>query len=278
MFLAFIPSPSSGSFHLGPLDVHAYGLTLLLAIVACLLLSDRRWRRLGADNDLVFRIAPWCVGFGIVGARLYHVVTSWSELPSPKWQGVFEVWNGGLGIWGGVLFGCLAGAVLLRRRGVSVRLTLDVVAPGVLLAQGIGRWGNWWNQELFGSPTRLPWALKISLAHRPPGYERYATFQPTFLYESIWDIACAVLLVWIDRRFTVKRPALFALYVSLYTTMRAYEETLRIDLGSHYYLGMRLNFWVSIVMFVASTGFFIYWQFFRDARVNPSLQKRPAVR
>lgn len=122
---------------------------------------------------------------------------------------------------------------------------------------------DWWNQELFGKPTRLPWALKISPAHRPPGYSQYATFHPTFLYESLWDLLCVGLLLWIDRRFALRRPALFALYVSFYTAFRAYEETLRIDLGSHYYLGFRLNFYVSIGVFIAATAFFVWWQFIR---------------
>ncbi len=134
-----------------------------------------------------------------------------------------------------------------------------------MLAQGIGRWGNWWNQELFGKPTTLPWALKISPTNRPPGYAQYATFHPTFLYESLWDIAFAGVLLWIDQRFTLRRPALFALYVAFYTAFRTYEETLRIDLGSHYYAGMRLNFYVSLTVFIASTLFFVWWQFMRPA-------------
>src|SRR5665213_3280986 len=238
--VGFLPSPSSGVLHLGPATIHMYGVMLLLGIVGCVALTLRRWEATGGNADLVFRVAIWGVLWGFVGARIYHVVTSWSVVPDPKWEGVFEVWNGGLGIWGGVLFGCAAGALVVRRAGASVRWMLDAAAPGLLLAQGIGRWGNWWNQELFGKPARLPWALKISPAHRPPGYDQYATFHPTFLYESLWDVVCVGLLLWIDRRYAVRRPALFALYVSFYTAFRSYEETLRIDLGSHYYLGFRL--------------------------------------
>ena len=263
--VGFLPSPSTNVVHLGPLTLHMYGLMLLAGIVAAMWLTRRRWMRMGGDGDLVYRVGLWGVGFGVVGARLYHVVTSWSVVPDPKWEGVFEVWNGGLGIWGGVLFGCAAGALVVRRAGASVRSMLDAAAPGLLLAQGIGRWGNWWNQELFGKPTRLPWALKISPAHRPPGYSQYATFHPTFLYESVWDLLCVGLLLWIDRRFALRRPALFALYVSFYTAFRSYEETLRIDLGSHYYLGFRLNFFVSLAVFAASTAFFVWWQFVRPA-------------
>lgn len=264
--VAFIPSPAHGTISLGPLTVHMYGLMLLAGIVACVWLTGRRWQRQGGDWDLVLRVAVWGVGFGVVGARLYHIVTSWSEVPDPKWQGVFEVWKGGLGIWGGILFGVLAGAVIIRRDGKPVRAMMDAVAPGLLLAQGIGRIGNWWNQELFGKPTRLPWALEIDQAHRPPGYLGYSTFHPTFLYELCWDLLGAAVLVWVDRRFRIKRPALFALYVSWYCTFRSYEEVLRIDLGSHYYLGMRLNFYVSVGVWCVSTAFFVWWQFLRDRK------------
>ena len=238
-----------------------YGLMLLAGIAACAWLTVRRWTRWGGKAELVFRAGVWAVGWGIVGARLYHVVTSWSVVPDPKWRGVFEIWTGGLGIWGGVLFGCIAGALVVRRAGVSVSWMLDAAAPGILLAQGIGRWGNWWNQELFGKPTTLPWGLKIDAAHRPLGYGQYATFHPTSLYESLWDILFVGVLLWIDARYTIRRPALFALYVSFYTAFRTYEETLRIDPGSHYYAGFRLNFFVSLALFVASTGFFVWWQF-----------------
>jgi len=268
--LGFLLSPSTNVLHLGPLTLHMYGLMLLAGIVAALWLTRRRWTRMGGDGDLVYRVGLWGVVAGIVGARIYHIVTSWSVVPDPKWEGVFEVWNGGLGIWGGVLFGCAAGALVVRRAGASVRLMLDAAAPGLLLAQGIGRWGNWWNQELFGKPTRLPWALEISPAHRPPGYSQYATFHPTFLYESLWDLLCVGLLLWIDRRFALRRPALFALYVSFYTAFRSYEETLRIDLGSHYYAGFRLNFFVSLAVFAASTAFFVWWQFIRPPNELPA--------
>ncbi|HEY8791673.1 MAG TPA: prolipoprotein diacylglyceryl transferase family protein, partial [Gaiellaceae bacterium] len=155
-FLASIPSPSSGTIDLGPFTIHMYGLMLLLAIAACCWLTGYRWVRCGGDWDLVFRVAVWGVAAGIVGARLYHDVTSWNEVPKP-WWGPFAVWQGGLGVWGGILFGVLAGAWIVRRSGQSVRLFMDAVAPGLLLAQGIGRIGNWFNQELFGKPTDLPW-------------------------------------------------------------------------------------------------------------------------
>ncbi len=270
---ASIPSPSSGTIDLGPFSIHMYGLMLLLAIAACILLTGWRWVRLGGDWDLVLRVAVWGVAFGIVGARLYHVITSWDEVPD-EWWGVFAVWKGGLGVWGGILFGCLAGALVIRRAGHSVRLFADAVAPGLLLAQGIGRWGNWFNQELYGKPTGLPWGLEIDPQHRAEGYVTSETFHPTFLYEFVYDLALAGLLIAVGWRFRIKPPALFALYVSVYTFGRVFEELLRID-PSHRFLDQRLNFWVSIVVCVAATAFFVWWQFIRrDEGEAPRVRRR----
>ncbi len=261
VLLGFIPSPHTGVVHLGPLQLHMYGLTLLVAILACIWLSGRRWLARGGDWDLVTRVAVWGVAFGVVGARAYHDVTSWSEVPTPKWQGIFEVWKGGLGIWGGILFGALAGAAVLRRNGVRVAPFMDVVAPGLLLAQGIGRIGNWWNQELYGKPTSLPWGLKIDASHLPadPRYFGYTTFHPTFLYELIWDLVGVAILLYVDRRLRIRPPGLFALYVAWYCFGRFFEELLRID-PAHHFAGLRLNAWVSIVCFVAAAGFFVWNQ------------------
>jgi prolipoprotein diacylglyceryl transferase len=272
--LAYFPSPHTNVLHAGPLTIHMYGLMLLAAIVACIWLTGYRWTRWGGDWDLIFRVSVWGVAFGIVGARAYHDLTSWSQVPK-TWWGPFAVWQGGLGVWGGIGLGVLAGAVVVRRSGNSVRLMLDAVAPGLLLAQGIGRWGNWWNQELFGKPSKLPWALKIDPVDRPPGYGQYATFHPTFLYEFTWDLLGVGLLLWLDRRFRLRRPALFALYVAYYTAFRCYEEILRIDLGSHYYFGFRLNFFVSLGVFAASLGFFVWWQFLRKEPAEQRARPRP---
>ncbi len=274
--LASIPSPSSGILDLGPLSLHMYGLMLLVAIAACVYITGRRWTRLGGDWDLVLQVAVWGVAAGIAGARLYHVVTSWNEVPD-HWWGPFAVWEGGLGVWGGILFGVLAGAFVVRRAGQSVRLMLDAAAPGLLVAQGIGRIGNWWNQELFGKPTDLPWALEINPEHRPAGYLASPTFHPTFLYELAYDLAAAGALILIGARFRIRPPALFALYVSLYTFGRFFEELLRID-PAHHIAGLRLNAWVSLILFAGSTGFFVWWQFFRGRKEpEPSPPKGPVM-
>ena len=256
--LASIPSPSTGVYHVGPFTLHMYGVMLLLAIAAALWLTGRRWVRFGGDWDLVYRVTIWGVVAGIVGARLYHDLTSWNQDSAihAHWYGPFAVWSGGLGVWGGILFGVLAGAWVVRRSGKSVRLFMDAVAPALLLAQGIGRWGNWWNQELYGKHTTLPWALEIH------GKTSANLYHPTFLYEFIWDVLGVLLLLWLDRRFRLRRPGLFALYVAYYTAGRTVEELLRSDPSNHIG-GMRVNFWVSLVVFVASSWFFVWWQFRR---------------
>jgi prolipoprotein diacylglyceryl transferase len=257
--LASIPSPSSGEVTVGGVALHAYGVMLLLGILAAVWLTGRRWTRRGGDWDLVFRVAMWGVAGGVVGARLYHVVTSWSEVPDPKWQGAFEIWKGGLGVWGGIFGGVLAGAWVVRRSGNSVYGFMDVSAPGILLAQAIGRWGNYFNQELFGKPTDLPWGLEIDVQNRPQQYVADPTFHPLFLYESLWSLLGVGVLLLVDRRFRIRAPGLFALYVAWYTSFRAFEETLRID-PSHHYLGQRLNFWVSVVMFALAIVAFVWSQ------------------
>jgi prolipoprotein diacylglyceryl transferase len=257
--LASIPSPSDGAFDVGPLTIHMYGLTLLVAILACTWLTAVRWRAVGGDPDLVLRVAVWSVAAGVIGARAYHVLTSWSEVPDPKWRGILEIWNGGLGVWGGILVGTIVGVIIVRRSGASGTLMMDAAAPGLLLAQGIGRIGNWFNQELFGKPTDLPWGLEIDAAHRPADYIADPTFHPTFLYELVWDVAGVLLLIWVGRRWVIRPPALFALYVAYYTFGRFFEELLRVD-HAHEIGPLRLNAWVSILLFVGSTAFFVWWQ------------------
>jgi prolipoprotein diacylglyceryl transferase len=276
MLVASIPSPHSGIVNLGPLHIHLYGLTLLVAILACVWLTTYRWKRLGGDPDLVVRVAVWGVAFGVIGARAYHDLTSWNEVPSPKWKGIFEVWQGGLGVWGGILLGTLAGWVVVRRSGERFAPFMDAAAPGLLLAQGIGRIGNWWNQELYGKPTTLPWGLKIDAAHRLPQYFDKATYHPTFLYELIWDVVGVAVLLYVRRRFAIRPPGLFALYVIWYCFGRFFEELLRID-PAHHFAGLRLNAWVSIVVFVAAVAYFVRHQFFSSGTPKQP-KKREAQR
>ena len=198
--LASIPSPSSSTFDIGPLSIHFYGLTLLVAIAAAVAITGLRWTRRGGDWDLIFRVAVWGVAFGIVGARLYHVITSWNELPD-EWWGPFAIWKGGLGVWGGIGLGCIVGAIVAKRSGANVALLADCVAPALLVAQAIGRVGNWWNQELYGRPTDLPWGLEIDPQNRPIDHVDSATFHPTFLYEALWCLLAAGVLLYIERRF-----------------------------------------------------------------------------
>jgi prolipoprotein diacylglyceryl transferase len=287
MLIGSIPSPHSGTFEIGPLSLHMYGLMLLLGIAACVALTGLRWVRGWAwrpdlseiddrqphDFDLVLRVAVWGVAAGVVGARIYHVITSWDEIPDPKWQGVFELWKGGLGVWGGIALGVIVGAIIVRRSGNSVRLFMDAVAPGLLLAQGIGRWGNYWNQELFGKPTDLPWGLEIAPENRPTRYLDDPTFHPTFLYEFIYAVGLTGVLIWIGWRFRIRPPALFALYVAFYTFGRFFEELLRVD-PAHEIGPLRLNAWVSIVLFVASASFFVWWQFLRPREPRKERPRR----
>lgn len=244
--LASIPSPSQNGFHLGPLFVHAYGVAYVLALLAAVAIIGRRWQRQGGDRALVAEVALRAFPAGLIGGRLYFLATSWDEAPH-TWWGPFAVWRGGLGIWGGIAVGTLTGIWVLRRRGADVARFLDAAAPGLLVAQAIGRVGNYFNQELFGGPTSLPWALQIDPAHRPAAYAAYPTFHPTFLYELLWNVALAGALILLARRRSIRAPGLFALYVAGYSGFRVFEETLRVD-PAHHLLGLRLNYYVAALL------------------------------
>lgn len=273
-FLASLPSPGSGSVDLGPFEIHLYGLTLLAAIAVAIWVTGRRWVARGGDWDLIFRCAVWGVGAGIVGARLYHLATSWSEVPE-GWTGPFAIWKGGLGVWGGIAAGCLVGGIVAKRAGVDVWQFADCLAPGLLCAQAVGRLGNWWNQELFGRPTDLPWALEIDPPNRPIEYLDQTTFHPTFAYEAIWNLLAAALLVFvIERRFKPRPPGLFALYVALYCLGRFWVELLRVD-EAHEILGLRLNAWVSLIGFVAGIVWFWLSQRGKRPRLRLRLRRTP---
>jgi prolipoprotein diacylglyceryl transferase len=255
--MAFIPSPAANGFHVGPLFVHAYGLMYVIAVAAAIALTRHRWRRAGGDPDLVYTVAIWAFPAGIVGGRIYFLITTPSQIPD-HWWGPFAIWTGGLGIWGGVAAGAAAGLWILRKHlsRADVLRFMDAVAPGLLVAQAVGRIGNYFNQELYGAPSSLPWALEISPAHRVPGYLQYATFEPTFLYELIWNLLLAAALAWLGRRRPIKPPGLFALYVAGYSGFRIFEETQRIDY-SQYILGMRLNFFIATLLCLAGLVWFL---------------------
>jgi prolipoprotein diacylglyceryl transferase len=266
--VAAIPSPPSNGLHAGPLFVHAYGIAYVFAVLAAVMITARRWERLGGSRELVHDVALWGFPAGLLGGRLYFLATSWDEVP-PHWWGPLAVWRGGLGIWGGIAAGTLVGLLVLRRRGANIRAFLDAAAPGLLVAQAIGRIGNYFNQELFGGPTNLPWGLEIDPAHRPAGYAQYATFHPTFLYELLWNLALAGALVWLGRKGRVRAPGLFALYVAGYSGFRIFEELLRVD-PAHHILGLRLNFFVATLLFAAGLAWFAAIQAERRLRWRPS--------
>lgn len=266
--LATIPSPAEGVWYLGPFPLRAYALMIILGIVAAVWLGERRWTARGGTPGAVIDVAVWAVPFGLLGGRLYHVLTDWQRYFGEGGDpgAALQIWRGGLGIWGAIVLGGVGAWIGCRRRGISVLALGDAVAPGLALAQGIGRWGNWWNQELYGRPLDAWWALEIDPEHRPrlpgtntidPRYADVATYHPTFLYESLWCIALAFVVIWAGRRFTLTHGRTFALYVAGYTLGRFWIESLRID-EAHHILGMRLNNWTSLLVFAGAVGY-LWW-------------------
>jgi prolipoprotein diacylglyceryl transferase len=255
--LASIPSPSSGTLELGPLRLNAYGLMIALGVIAAVWVFGRRMERMGiGTRDDAASVAIWAVAAGVIGARLYHIVTSWSSDFSRHPVDMLKVWQGGLGIPGGLLAGIAVGVWRLYRRGLPVGWAITAATPGLPLAQAIGRWGNWWNQELFGRPTKLPWALEIHDDKLPLGYAPGTTFHPTFLYESLGCLAIFGLLLLIEHRKRLRPGRLMAIYLAMYAFLRFWVEGLRID-PAHKAGGLRLNEWVALVVFVAAVGFLV---------------------
>jgi prolipoprotein diacylglyceryl transferase len=267
--LASIPSPDQGVWHLGPVPVRAYALCIIAGVLVAVWLGNRRWVARGGQPGTVADIALWAVPFGLVGARLYHVVTDWQLYFGADGEPVqaLYIWRGGLGIWGAIAMGALGAWIVCRRRGIPFLAVADALAPGIAVAQAIGRIGNWFNQELFGAPTTLPWALEIDRVNRPAGFQGYETFHPTFLYELLWNLGVAAVVIWADRRFRLGHGRAFALYVAAYTLGRGWIEALRIDPVNH--LGpFRLNVWTSIVMFTLAVGY-LAW----SARRHPGREQ-----
>jgi prolipoprotein diacylglyceryl transferase len=271
-YLSFIPSPSADGIHLGPLFLHVYGLMYVVGISLAVYITARRWAAAGGDRALVYDVLLWAVPAGIIGGRIYFDVTTPFDITPHTWWGPLAVWNGGLGIWGGVATGALAGAWRVRRAGASVGLFMNAIAPALLVAQAIGRIGNYFNQELFGKPSMLPWAVEISYAARlnaqiPAADLKYSTFQPSFLYELIFDLTWAAVLVWLGHHRQIRPQGLFALYVAGYSGYRIFEETIRID-SSAYFLGLRLNFFIAVTMTAVGLAWFIVVQCLRHQQAH----------
>jgi prolipoprotein diacylglyceryl transferase len=261
--LASIPSPPTNGIHVGPLFIHVYGLMYVVGISLAIYITGRRWAEAGGDRSLVYDVALWAVPAGIVGGRIYFDLTTPFDMPH-HWWGPFAVWDGGLGIWGGIALATIVGAWRVRRAGASVGVFMNAVAPALLVAQAVGRIGNYFNQELFGKPSGLPWAVQISYAARvnsgiPAADLKYTTFQPSFLYEMIFDLALAAALVWLGHHRRIAPQGLFALYVAGYSAYRIFEETIRVDSSAHF-LGLRLNFFVAILLTAAGLVWFVIAQ------------------
>jgi prolipoprotein diacylglyceryl transferase len=254
-----IPSPSTGIWYIGAFPLRAYALCIIAGIIVALIIATRRWRARGGTADSMELMVVVGVPFGIVGARLYHVITDYQLYFGPGRQPLdaLKIWQGGLGVWGAIAFGVLGGYLVARRRKIAFPAVLDAVAPAILVAQAMGRLGNWFNQELFGRPTTLPWGLEIASDYRPAGYAQFAIFHPTFLYEMLWNLAAAVLLVWLDRRFRLGHGKVFALYVMLYCAGRFWIEALRIDTVNEIG-GFRLNNYTALIGFVVALVWLIW--------------------
>ena len=260
MTLAAIPSPSQGVWELGPVPIRAYAFCIIAGIIAAIWLTQRRWVARGGLAEDVLDIAVWAVPFGIVGGRIYHVVSSPRAYFGADGDPLraFAIWEGGLGIWGAIVLGGVGAWIACRRKGIPLPAFADALAPGLLVAQAIGRLGNWFNQELFGGPTDLPWALEIDPQNRPDGFETFATFHPTFLYELLWNLAAAAFVIWADRRFRLGHGRAFALYVVSYCVGRLWIELLRTDPAEQFF-GVRLNVFTAVVVGLLAVAYLV-WQ------------------
>jgi prolipoprotein diacylglyceryl transferase len=265
MILATIPSPTQGVWNLGPLPIRAYALCIVVGIIAAIQLTERRWLARGGAAGDVLDIAVWAVPFGIAGGRIYHVITSPEAYFGSHGHPLraFAIWEGGLGIWGAIALGGVGAWIACRRRGIPLPAFADALAPGLLVAQAIGRLGNWFNNELYGGPTHLPWALKIYAFDSgravigPDGHPVVlGTFHPTFLYELLWNLAAAAVVIWADRRFRLGHGRAFALYVATYCLGRLWVELLRSDPAEHFF-GVRLNVFTAVVVGLGAVVYFV---------------------
>lgn len=259
-----IPSPPLNGIGIGPFQLHAYGLMIALGVIVAARWGDRRWATRTGDHGVISSLALWAVPAGVIGARLYHVITDY-EIYTHRPLKAFAIWDGGLGIPGGIAAGVITGLVVARHRGLPLGQLLDVVAPVLPLAQAIGRWGNWFNQELFGRPSTLPWAVRIDISNRPDGYGAFATYQPTFLYESLWNLAVVGIVLLVERQHRLRSGRLFAVYIAGYAVGRFLVERMRIDFA-HTIAGLRVNEWTSLLAFVVAIAFVVTGRIPTDQR------------
>lgn len=267
LVILFIPSPSISSIQLGPLTIRFYALCLIAGIIAAWMLGVRRWLARGGTPESFETILLWAIPIGIVGARIYHVLTHLGDYFGPGATGHWwAIWEGGIAIYGAIGFGALAAWIVCRRRRVAFAALVDALAPAIAIGQAIGRWGNWFNQELFGLPTTLPWGLEIDQAHRPAEFAEYATFHPTFLYESLWNLLVAGVLVFLDRRLTLGRGKVFALYLALYGFGRFFTEGIRTDPSDTMFGPLRQNQFAAALICVAGVLLFTWLWRFRPGR------------
>jgi prolipoprotein diacylglyceryl transferase len=270
--LSAIPSPSSGTLEIGPVNLNAYGLMIALGVVVAVRIAGKRAERINAATmDDLSSIALWAVPACVLGGRAYHVLTDYEKFQG-NWGDVIKVWQGGLGIWGGIAVGVLVGFWRAKKMNLDAWVVVSCSVPGIAVAQAIGRWGNWWNQELFGRPTDLPWALEVSDATAlKAGFAEGTTFHPTFLYESIGCLVLAVVLIAIEKKRRPGRGLLLAWYVAGYTALRFFIEGLRVDEAKEF-AGFRFNQWVSILACGIAVAFLVV-----DARRSPKASEASTV-
>ena len=256
--LASFPSPPINSFHIGPLQVHFYGVLIAIGVALAFVVARRRFERMGGDGDVLERILIWTVVAGFVGARIGYINTHFSRFSGRPWAMLF-IWEGGLAFFGGLTLGAITAVWLARRWHLDVAKMADAVVVGIPLAQAIGRWGNYFNQELFGTPTNLPWAVQIDPAHRPERYAQFATFHPTFLYESVYNLGIVAVLLLVERKRDLRHGSLLGIYLVLYGIMRFLVELIRTD-TSFRLLGLSRNGWIALLVSVTAAIGVAWWE------------------